>query len=95
MVQYYRQTQQRARHRYRYPFTFAKSFFVALYLWTSVSLLVVASIKGWAAYIIGGGAILFLHLRIIAIGNAVDLSMMSSGTLSSWQNSNFVELQHG
>lgn len=28
----------------------------------------VVSIKGWATYIIGGGAILYLHLGIIAIG---------------------------
>ncbi|KAG7562176.1 hypothetical protein FFLO_02361 [Filobasidium floriforme] len=99
LVQYHKRTQQEA--RCHYPFTLAKSFFSALYLRTLASLLlVVASTKGStkgrrATYIIGGGAILFLHVGIIAIGNAVDLSMMSSGTMSSWQNRNFVELEHG
>lgn len=47
---------------------FVELCFLVLYFWTLVSLLVVASFKGQATYIIGGGAILFLHLGIIAIG---------------------------
>lgn len=72
LVRYHKRTRQEA--HCHYPFTLAKSFFVGLYLWTLASLLlVVASTKGStkgrrATYIIGGGAILFLYLGIIAIG---------------------------
>lgn len=67
LVRYHKRTKQEA--RCHYPFTLAESFFVLLYLWTLVSLLVVASTKGSTKdRVIGGGALLFLHLGIIAIG---------------------------